>query len=263
MRRKYFSEAIFMKSLTLSLALGTAVVATFAFNKDAPARALSIGDIPNEEIPSWLDLDRYALAYYDYRLTPGLIGQYTTFEAGSQSLFDETQSGIESVSGLTWIAGQGYVSNEVGSVPTATYTWKNVRVPTNQKNFKQAIDFIGGVKILGITVTTDDPKDVIEFPTFVFLEPQNILVINATIKPQPNTVTVKVSFTDKLPPNNLLFASTPIVIEQGYILDQCTPIPEPSSTLGFLALGTLGAASILKRKLKSSKFLEMETTKVS
>ncbi|TRU80252.1 MAG: PEP-CTERM sorting domain-containing protein [Microcystis novacekii Mn_MB_F_20050700_S1] len=90
-----------------------------------------------------------------------------------------------------------------------------------------------------------------------------MLVINATIKPQPNTVTVKVSFTDKLPPNNLLFASTPIVIEQGYILDQCTPIPEPSSTLGFLALGTLGAASTLKRKLKSSKSSEKETAKVS
>lgn len=251
-----------MKSLTLSLALGTAVVATFAFNKDAPARALSIGDIPNEEIPSWLDLDRYALAYYDYRLTPGLIGQYTTFEAGSQSLFDETQSGIESVSGLTWIAGQGYVSNEVGSVPTVTYTWHNVRVPTNQKNFKQAVDFIGGVKILGITVTTDDPKDVIEFPTFLLL-PNNTLVINATIKPQPKIVRVEVRFTDKLPPNNLLFASTPIVIEKGYILDQCTPIPEPASTLSLLALGTLGAASTLNRKLKPSKSSEKETTTVS
>jgi hypothetical protein len=40
-------------------------------------------------------------------------------------------------------------------------------------------------------------------------------------------------------------------------------VPEPSSTLGLLALGTLGAASTLKRKLKPSKPSEKETTKVS
>ena len=42
--------------------------------------------------------------------------------------------------------------------------------------------------------------------------------------------------------------------------------PEPSSTAGLLALGSfgaLGAASTLKRKLKSSKSSEKETTKVS
>ncbi len=39
-------------------------------------------------------------------------------------------------------------------------------------------------------------------------------------------------------------------------------IPEPSSTLGFLALGTLGAASTLKRQLKPSKSTEKETTKI-
>ncbi|MEB3188990.1 MAG: PEP-CTERM sorting domain-containing protein, partial [Snowella sp.] len=41
------------------------------------------------------------------------------------------------------------------------------------------------------------------------------------------------------------------------------PIPEPSSTLSLLALGILGTSSTLKRKLKSSKFTEKETTKVS
>lgn len=40
------------------------------------------------------------------------------------------------------------------------------------------------------------------------------------------------------------------------------PVPEPTSTLSFLALGTLGAASTLKRKLKPSKSTEKETTKV-
>jgi hypothetical protein len=40
------------------------------------------------------------------------------------------------------------------------------------------------------------------------------------------------------------------------------PIPEPSSSLSLLALGTLGAASTLKRKLKPSQSTEKETTKV-
>ncbi|WP_419546902.1 PEP-CTERM sorting domain-containing protein [Microcystis sp.] len=40
-------------------------------------------------------------------------------------------------------------------------------------------------------------------------------------------------------------------------------VPEPSSILSLLALGTLGAASTLKRKLKPSQSTEKETTKVS
>lgn len=39
-------------------------------------------------------------------------------------------------------------------------------------------------------------------------------------------------------------------------------VPEPTSTLSLLALGTLGAASTLKRKLKPSKSNKKETTKV-
>jgi hypothetical protein len=39
--------------------------------------------------------------------------------------------------------------------------------------------------------------------------------------------------------------------------------PEPSSILTLVALGTLGAASTLKRKLKPSQLTEKETTKVS
>jgi hypothetical protein len=39
-------------------------------------------------------------------------------------------------------------------------------------------------------------------------------------------------------------------------------VPEPSFNLGVFALGTLGAASTLNRKLKPSKSTEKETTKV-
>ncbi|CCI31747.1 hypothetical protein MTo_02631 [Microcystis aeruginosa NIES-1211] len=41
-----------------------------------------------------------------------------------------------------------------------------------------------------------------------------------------------------------------------------TSVPEPSSILSLLALGTLGAASTLKRQLKPSQSTEKETTKI-
>ncbi|QGZ92743.1 MAG: PEP-CTERM sorting domain-containing protein [Microcystis viridis Mv_BB_P_19951000_S69] len=39
-------------------------------------------------------------------------------------------------------------------------------------------------------------------------------------------------------------------------------VPEPNSLLGLVALGTLGAASTLKHKLKPSQSTTKETTKV-
>ena len=42
-----------------------------------------------------------------------------------------------------------------------------------------------------------------------------------------------------------------------------TPVPEPTSPLSLLVLGTIGAASTLKRKLKHSKYSEKETEKLS
>jgi len=49
----------------------------------------------------------------------------------------------------------------------------------------------------------------------------------------------------------------------GWVLSvNFTHVPEPSSTLSLSALGTLGAASTLKRQIKPSKSAEKETTKV-
>ncbi|MCC5613112.1 PEP-CTERM sorting domain-containing protein [Nostoc sp. CHAB 5834] len=45
---------------------------------------------------------------------------------------------------------------------------------------------------------------------------------------------------------------------RGYIRIRKASVPEPTSTLAFLALGTLGAASTLKRKLKPFKSTEKE-----
>ncbi|MFM6325936.1 MAG: PEP-CTERM sorting domain-containing protein [Microcystis sp.] len=48
----------------------------------------------------------------------------------------------------------------------------------------------------------------------------------------------------------------------GFTVGKLEQIPEPTSTLSLLALGTVGAASTLKRKLKPSKSTKKETTKV-
>jgi hypothetical protein len=95
----------------------------------------------------------------------------------------------------------------------------------------------------------------------------------------PNFISIPGSF--EIPINsNISFTLNNLPEDPGYILFQGTsvgqisgfssdfigeheePIPEPTSTFSFLALGTLGAASTLKRKLKSFKSSEKETTKV-
>ena len=52
-----------------------------------------------------------------------------------------------------------------------------------------------------------------------------------------------------------------VELDNGGVL-VATRVPEPTSTLSLLALGTIGAASTLKRKLKPSQSTEKETTKV-
>jgi hypothetical protein len=69
-------------------------------------------------------------------------------------------------------------------------------------------------------------------------------------------------FNEALSPDklNTIWRVTPT---SGNIVYSNPCVPEPSTVLGTLALGTLGAASTLKRKLKPSQSTEKETTKVS
>jgi hypothetical protein len=60
-----------------------------------------------------------------------------------------------------------------------------------------------------------------------------------------------------------LTAPQTVTIYNGVRWGWTNTVPEPSSVLGLLALGTLGAASTIKRKLKPSQSTEKETTKVS
>ncbi|WP_242034730.1 PEP-CTERM sorting domain-containing protein [Microcystis flos-aquae] len=68
----------------------------------------------------------------------------------------------------------------------------------------------------------------------------------------------------KFNPGDFTDASFDIKNKSGWVLSvNFTHVPEPSTILSLLALGTLGAASTLKRKLKPSQSTEKETTKVS
>ncbi len=58
-----------------------------------------------------------------------------------------------------------------------------------------------------------------------------------------------------------VFASVSLPVTFG-IAQTAQQVPEPASLFGLGVLGTLGAASTLKRKLKPSKSAEKETTKV-
>jgi hypothetical protein len=68
--------------------------------------------------------------------------------------------------------------------------------------------------------------------------------------------------TDSLQGQGIAYSIVDISAEMADNRSASASVPEPSSTLSLLALGTLGAASTLKRKLKPSKSPEKETTKV-
>jgi hypothetical protein len=65
--------------------------------------------------------------------------------------------------------------------------------------------------------------------------------------------TVKPIFLDFTPMEYSLVKTGPLTMKA---------VPEPNSLLGLVALGTLGAASTLKRKLKPCQSTTKETTKV-
>jgi hypothetical protein len=70
--------------------------------------------------------------------------------------------------------------------------------------------------------------------------------------------TVELAFSVEIPDSSL----STLTMTNRATTQPPPPIPEPSAILSLLALGTLGAASTLKRKLKSSKSTEKEKTKV-
>ena len=219
----------FISRLLFSIILGVSLFSPI------PVFSITMDQIPDIDKPDWLinaNSENLAFAYFDYTTTTGYEGEYTTLEKGALSLFDESQSGISEFEGdWTYEDGVGWKTN--GS--SITFHWKNVRVPENRKFFAQSVTFGGGT-ITGINVTTDNGNDNIAFPGWVIHD--NRLIINATITPQPNDVWVEVIFA----------VNSPLIINEGWVLDQCTPIPEPSTNI-LLGFTLLSLAGILRKNL--------------
>ncbi len=83
--------------------IATVTTATFVIlnlsNTNSLAASVHSFPVPAEDIPSWVDPELIAFAGYDYAVTEGGLGQYTTLIKGSESLFDETLSGLSSLVG--------------------------------------------------------------------------------------------------------------------------------------------------------------------
>lgn len=184
------------------------------------SHSLSLNDLRPEELPSWRNsarIEDLAFAYYDYRQSPGTIGLYSNLEVGAASLFDAKNSGIEGLTGdWSWVSGKGWLLNGVGSI---TYHWWNSFVETNKKNFHQVIVFKEGTPIMLHDFGTEPVASIeYKFPTTDWNPKTNTLTLDVTITPQPDEFFFTATFE----------SHSPAILEQGWVLDQCTPIPEPS-----------------------------------
>lgn len=228
------------RMLCISVVAVTLLVGALA----GPALALSLADIPTDQLPDWYfdaNPDDVAFAYYDLRLTPGLEGQYTDLEKGSNSLFRESVSGISELDPndeWSWVEGTGWTINIDGD-PSVTFHWGNARQDRWIKRFRQSFIFRGGIPDTdNITIRTDSDNDHIKKVNVGWSPTTGNLILDYDIWPQPNDVWVTVPFR----------TLSPAVVEQGWVLDQCTPIPEPLTAIGVLLASMGGAAALRSRR---------------
>ncbi|GBL14865.1 hypothetical protein MTo_02173 [Microcystis aeruginosa NIES-1211] len=133
-------------------------------------------------------------------------------------------------------------------------------------------NFAGTVRINSVTVHVDDSNGTgaVSVPQSILLSMGGSNYNSGILTDPPGAAPTSYTFSGLNfsgsslqltlnPSNRWVFASE--VTFDGELLG-VQPVPEPTSTLGFLALGTIGAGATLKRKLKSSKPSEKETTKV-
>jgi hypothetical protein len=190
-----------------------------------------------------------AFAYYDYRVTPGFLGQHTLLIEAPGSLFREQDSGLASLTDFAWVPGRGWVAP--GS--STEHQWGNVRVETNVKRFYQTItlerDPLRSVReyVRDVDFSSDANSSVAGTNWDVFDERGSgdkngdgdaldiVLALSARITPQPNAVSVSVQYLGT-------------VVQESWVLDQCTLVPEPATvTLVGLGLVTLTGVGIRRR----------------
>ena len=125
----------------------------------------------------------------------------------------------------------------------------------------------GLITVGGIGDSTANPANPFAIPSSDFSVAPRLDDELYTLKPFLNVgdTQIKIDSTNPSNDDNIFFVGINLTAKADVCVDGpalCKTVPEPSSSLSILALGTLGAASTLKRQLKSSKSSEKEPTKV-
>ena len=127
----------------------------------------------------------------------------------------------------------------------------------------------GLITVGGIGDSTANPTNPFAIPSSDFSVAPRLDDELYTLKPFLNVGDTQIRIDSTNPSNddNIFFLGVNLTAKANVCVDdpdlcKSQTVPEPNSTLGFFALGTLGAASTLKRKLKPSQSTEKETTKV-
>ncbi|WP_430015963.1 PEP-CTERM sorting domain-containing protein [Microcystis aeruginosa FBCC-A68] len=125
----------------------------------------------------------------------------------------------------------------------------------------------GLITVGGIGDSTANPANPLAIPSSDYSAAPRLDDELYSLKPFLNVGDTQIRIESTNPSNddNIFFVGVNLTAKANVCVDDpdlCRTVPEPTSTLSLLALGTLGAASTLKRQLKPSKSSEKETTKV-
>ena len=203
---------------------------------------------------------------------------YDMENGGASKYWDKKYNGTGNTS-LDYALLSGGVGDLTdGIIPTQN--WNDVEVPDGtgpyvgweNRNPVITFNFADTVRINSVTVHVSDSNGLggVFVPQSILLSMGSSNYDSGTLTDPPSAAPTSYTFSGlnfsgsslQLTLNRRtawVFASE--VTFDGELLG-VQPVPEPTSTLGFLALGTLGAVSTLQRKLKSSQSTEKETTKV-
>ncbi|AKE65664.1 hypothetical protein MYAER_3326 [Microcystis aeruginosa NIES-2549] len=203
---------------------------------------------------------------------------YNMENGGASKYWDKKYNGTGNTS-LDYALLSGGVGDLTdGIIPTQN--WNDIEVPDGtgpyvgweNRNPVITFNFADTVRINSVTVHVSDSNGLggVSVPQSILLSMGSSNYDSGTLTDPPSAAPTSYTFSGlnfsgsslQLTLNRRtawVFASE--VTFDGELLG-VQPVPEPTSTLGFLALGTLGAASTLKRKLKPSQSIEKETTKV-